>query len=52
MYGIPIIIDVSAVSDGNLEAISDFFCGSSHVIPKHNQVRPLLQIGLQLPVTK
>ncbi len=29
------IINLNIVSEGNLEAISDFFCGSGHVIPKH-----------------
>ncbi len=31
------MIDFNAVWDGNLEVISDFFCGSGHVIPKHEQ---------------
>ncbi len=34
--GILKIIDLSAVWEGNLEAISDFFCGSSHVITKYD----------------
>ncbi len=29
------IIDLRTVWEGNLEAISHFFCGSGHVIPKH-----------------
>ncbi len=28
-------IDFNAVSEGNVEAILDAFCGSDHVIPKH-----------------
>ncbi len=32
MSGILKIIDFNAVSEDNLEAISDFFCGSGHVI--------------------
>ncbi len=29
------IIDLNAVWEGNLEAISHFLCGSGHVISKH-----------------
>ncbi len=32
------VIDVKAVLEGNLEAISDFFCGSGHVIHKHGEM--------------
>ncbi len=35
MSDILTIIDLNAISEGNLEAMSDFFCGSDHVIPKH-----------------
>ncbi len=35
MSGILKIINFNPVWEGNLEAISDFFCGSGHVIPKH-----------------
>ncbi len=38
MSGILKIADLNAVWEGNLEAISDFFCGSGHVIPKHYKV--------------
>ncbi len=34
MSGILKIIDLNAVWEGNLEAISHFFCGWGHVIPK------------------
>ncbi len=36
MSGILNNVDLNAVWDGNLEAISDFFYGSGHVIPKHD----------------
>ncbi len=36
MPGILKIIGLNAVWEGNLETISDFFCGSFHVIPKHD----------------
>ncbi len=26
---------LNTVREGNLEVISDFFCGSGHVVPKH-----------------
>ncbi len=35
MSGILKIVDLNVVWDSNLEAISAFFCGSGHVIPKH-----------------
>ncbi len=35
MFGILKIIDLNAVWESNLEAISLFVCGSGHVIPKH-----------------
>ncbi len=35
MSGILKIVDLNAVWEGNLEAISEFFCGSGHVISKH-----------------
>ncbi len=35
MSGILKISDLNAESEGNLEAIWGFFCGSGHVIPKH-----------------
>ncbi len=37
MYSILKIIDWNGVWEGNLENISDFLCGSGHVIPKHAQ---------------
>ncbi len=36
MSGMLEIIDLNAVWKGNLEAISDYLCGSGHVIPKHD----------------
>ncbi len=39
MFGILKMIDLIAVWEGNLEVISDLFCGSDHVIPKHAQSR-------------
>ncbi len=35
MSGILKIIDLNAVSEGNLEVISNFCCHLGHVIPKH-----------------
>ncbi len=35
MSGRLTIVDLNAVLEGNLEAISDRFCGSGHVIPMH-----------------
>ncbi len=39
MSGILKLVDVNAVSEGDLEAISDFVCGSDYVIPKHVLLR-------------
>ncbi len=33
--GILKLIDLNVVWEGNVEAISDFFCGLGYVIPKH-----------------
>ncbi len=40
------IIGFNSVWEGNLEAISDFFCGSGHVIPKHYKVGVFIQISV------
>ncbi len=37
------ITDLNAVWEGNLEAISHFFCGSGHVIAKHGESSILIQ---------
>ncbi len=38
MFGIDKIIDLNAVWEVNLEAISHFFCGSDHVISKYSVI--------------
>ncbi len=44
MFGTLTTVDLNAVWNGNLEAISDFFCGSGHVIPKHAIVASISEL--------